>query len=118
MTDEVCDQSTAWPAVIFVILSLIVLAGIALSPYFNSDIRAWTFVILLVFAIVWTIIIYWFCHLGYQTIGWFMLTLPIFVYFAWIVSYWMATATTYDECVMGGVKEFWPKLLNSVGLVK
>lgn len=118
MTDIVCNNATAWPAIIFVIITIIVLAGFALSPSVNSDVRAWTFTIILVASIIWAMIIYWFCYLGYQTIGWFMLMLPIFIYLAWIVSYWMASVTTQDECVMGGIDRVWPRMLNSVGLIK
>lgn len=118
MVNDSCNDVTAWPAIIFIVIVIILLAGIALSPTVNSDVRAWTFAIILVASIIWSMIIYWFCYLGYQTIGWFMLTLPIFIYLAWLVSYWMATVTTYNQCVMGGIDEVWPKMLTSVGLIK
>jgi len=113
-----CDESTAWPAIIFIIIIIILLAGIALSSSISSDIRAWTFIIILVSSTIWVMIIYWFCYLGYHTIGWFMLVLPIFIYLAWITSYWMASVTTSDVCVMGGIEGVWPKMLKSVGLIK
>lgn len=112
---EKCNE-TAWPAIIFVIIIIIILAGIALSSSISSDIRALTFIIILVLGTIWGLIIYWFCHLGYHTIGWFMLILPIFIYLAWIASYWMASVTTQNQCIIGGFDDVWPKMLKFIGV--
>lgn len=116
--DETCIQTTAWPAIIFALISIIILSGIALSTSISSELRAWTFIIILVGCVIWVMLIYWFCYLGYHTIGWFMLTLPIFIYLSWITSFWMAKATTTNLCVMGGIDGVWPQMLKSIGLVK
>lgn len=96
-----CSSKAAWPSVIFAILMAITLAAIAFSDMISKN-KSWIFSIVLVLGLIWTLIIYWFCTLGYHAIGWFLLLLPLTFYLLWKLSYLIASVTTNHDCIIGG----------------
>lgn len=98
----VCTEKTAWPGIIFIVILILILVGIAFASKDTTvNQKVWTFVVVLVGGVIWLVIIYWFCLLGYHTIGWFLLLLPLIMYLAWKLSLILAKATTSDDCVSG-----------------
>jgi uncharacterized membrane protein len=97
-----CETKSAWPGIIFIVVLIITLIGIAFAGNSTSiNQKVWTFAIVLVFGIIWLIIIYWYCVMGYHSIGWFLLILPLVLYLSWKLSDVLARATTNEECVSG-----------------
>jgi len=97
----VCGSRSAWPAIIFAIIALILLVGVAFSNGIDPNIRAYSFILLLILSILWVAIIYWFCILGYHALGWFLLLLPIAVLLLILFSIWLAGATAPKQCILG-----------------
>ncbi len=102
-TENPC-AGAAWPAIIFAIITLIVLVGIAFSSGADTGLRAWAFIIVLIFTLIWLSIVYWFCVIGYHALGWFLVLLPVGIWLLWYLSYWLASATVTKECVIGNTK--------------
>lgn len=97
-----CLTRSAWPAIIFIVVLIILLIGIAFTSKESSvNQKVWTFVIVLVGGIIWLTIIYWYCVLGYHVVGWFLLILPLLIYISWKLSVFLANATTSENCVAG-----------------
>lgn len=97
-----CINNSAWPAIIFIVVLIITLVGVAFaSKDVTTNQKVWSFVVILISGIIWLIIIYWYCILGYHVVGWFLLILPLVVYLSWKLSLVLAKATTSENCVSG-----------------
>lgn len=97
-----CTTKSAWPGIIFTVILIITLVGIAFaSKDVSINQKVWTFTVILIAGIVWLVIIYWYCIIGYHVVGWFLLILPLIIYISWKLSVILAKATTTEECVNG-----------------
>lgn len=97
---ENCSEVTRWPLIIFVAIIFIILIYIIFSVRHDGGSRAWTFFVILVLAIIWGIVIWFFCKGGQYAISWFMLLLPIVLIFTWAISWSIASATAPEYCVI------------------
>ena len=100
---SLCTSKAAWPGIIFIFFMIVVLLCVWFSSIDEGQ-RIWWFLVALIFAIFWALIIYWFCMLSYHAIGWFLLLLPIVIYLTWKLSIPLAKATTVEDCVLGSNK--------------
>lgn len=92
---------TCWPVIIFVIFAIIVLIGILLTPKYDGNTKAWSFFVALIIFIIWALILWAFCRSGNHAIAWFLLLLPIAIAIFWLLSLFLAGATTSGNCVNG-----------------
>lgn len=92
---------TCWPVIIFIIFAIIVLIGILLTPKYDGNTKAWTFFVALIFFIIWALILWAFCRSGNHAIAWFLLLLPAAIAIFWLLSLFLAGATTSANCVSG-----------------
>lgn len=97
-----CKSVIPWPVIIFFILAIIFLLGILFSSKFDSNQKAWYFFVVLIWALIWGAILYFFCVSGNQAIAWFLLLLPVAIAIFWFLSVFLAAATTAPQCVAGG----------------
>lgn len=82
-----------FPAIIFAIISLTILAGIAFSPVVLKDEKPSTFATALVVLTTWLLVIYWYCTTDNTVLGWFFLLLPFGVVLIWYISKWLHQAS-------------------------
>lgn len=94
-----CSQLACWPVVIYVIFAVIILIGILLSTQVNSNTKAWSFFIVLLWSLVWVAILWFLCRSGQHAFSWFLLLLPLAVGIFWYISVFLASATTASHCV-------------------
>lgn len=92
---------TCWPVIIFIIFAIIVLIGILLTPKCDGNTKAWSFFVALVVFVIWALILWAFCRSGNHAIAWFFLLLPVAFILFWLLSLFLAGATTSAECVNG-----------------
>lgn len=96
-------NNMAWPAFVFGLLAIVLLTGIIFSKKcFTDSNRPWVFAFVLLLSMVWFLMIYWFCVTRYHSLGWFFLLLPIVLFVTWVMSYWLASATTCPHNVANG----------------
>lgn len=88
-----CANGVCWPLVIFVILAIIVLVAVLFSKQMDGQHRAWTFFGLLIVVLVWSLILWFFCRCGQQTIAWFLLLLPVALVIFWALAEFLAGVT-------------------------
>ena len=99
-----CQGSVCWPVIIFIVFAIIALIGILFSSKLDGNGKAWSFFITLIWVIIWTAILWFFCRSGQQAIAWFLLLLPIAFGIFWALSVFLATATSNVNCVGKGVE--------------
>ena len=99
----ICSQLACWPVIIYVVFAIIVLIGIVCSSKIDPNVKAWSFFMVLIWSLIWTFILWFFCKNGQHAIAWFLLLLPLAFAVLWFISVFLATATTNSQCVARGV---------------
>lgn len=101
-------MDTAWPALVFGLIAIVILSGIAFTRReISEDNRPWIFAMGLITSMIWILLIYWFCATRHHTIAWFFLLIPATFLLTWAISYWLASTTTCPENVLNNKDVNW-----------
>lgn len=97
-----CAQAICWPVIIYAVFVLITLVTILFSSGLDSNTKAWSFFVTLLWGLIWGAILWFFCRSGNHAIAWFLLLLPLAIGIFWFFSYFLARATAPEQCVAYG----------------
>ena len=97
-----CKQLACWPVIIYAVFVIISLITILFASGLDSNTKAWSFFITLLWGLIWGAILWFFCRSGNHAIAWFLLLLPLAIGIFWFFSVFLARATTSNQCVAHG----------------
>ncbi|CAK7994867.1 Hypothetical protein POVR1_LOCUS385 [uncultured virus] len=88
-----CQGTVCWPVIIFVIIVIIVLICLFCSSGFGHSEKTTWAAALILFLIIWTLVIWFFCQAQNQTAAWFFLLIPVALAIFWWIARFLAQAT-------------------------